>query len=315
MPSSITVPDERLARQIAAHTVGVQPADVRRFPTGLMHYVYEATFDDHPPLAVRIAASYGHAAMRGAAQLSRLLRPRGIPLPAILAESLDGAFPYLVLERIPGTDLNDVVGDLPRDSLEGIAAAVVDAQRRTAGLPSSAGKYGYAVSSEAAPHPNWLQFLASRLKRLQEEIVAADRYDVGETEILAAVLTDMKGEINAVPATPFLHDTTTKNVIVTPEGRFSGIVDVDDLCFGDPRWAVALTHVALLAWGFRLDYTEAWMRLAGFSDDRLFRVYVALFFAGFMAERGAKFNRAEPTVDRESDQQSRRLYLDALAQL
>ena len=315
MPSSVTVPNEQLARQIAVRTLGVPPLAVRRFPTGLMHYVYEATFDNHPSLVIRIAASYGHAAMRGAAQLSRILRPRGIPLPAILAESLDGAFPYLVLERLPGTDLNDVVGNLSQDSLEGVAAAVVDAQRWTAELPSSVGRYGYAVSSEAAPHPSWSHFLASRLKRLQEEIVAAGRYDVGKTETLAAILTDMEGEINAVPATPFLHDTTTKNVIVTSEGRFSGIVDVDDLCSGDPRWAVALTHDALLAWEFRLDYTEAWMRFAGFSDDRLFRVYVALFFADFMAERGQRFNRTEIVADPASDQPSRRLHLDALAQL
>ncbi len=297
MPSSVTVPDERLARQIAARTLGVQPIDVRRFPTGLMHYVYEATFDGRPPLVIRIAASYGHAAMRGAAQLSRLLRPRGIPLPAILAEGLDDPFPYLVLERLPGTDLNDVVENLSLDSLEGIAVAVIDAQRRTAGLPNPTGRYGYAVSSETAPNSNWSQVLASHLRRSQKQIVAAGLFDVGETEKLATILKEMEGEINAVPATPFLHDTTTKNVLVTSDGRFSGIVDVDDLCFGDPRWTVALTHVALLAWGFRLDYTEAWMRIAGFSDDRLFRVYVALFLVGFTAERG------------------RRLYLDALAQL
>ena len=44
-----------------------------------------------------------------------------------------------------------------------------------------------------------------------------------------------RAELDALSPVPFLHDTTTKNVIVTPEGSFSGIVDVDDLCFGDPR--------------------------------------------------------------------------------
>ncbi len=79
----------------------------------------------------------------------------GEPLPAILAEDLDDPFPYLILERFPGTDLGDAIGDLSKDNAAAIAAAVVAAQRIVAGLPSSAGKYGYAVSCETAPHSNW----------------------------------------------------------------------------------------------------------------------------------------------------------------
>jgi hypothetical protein len=82
-----------------------------------------------------------------------------------------------------------------------------------------------------------------------------------------------------MPSTPFLHDTTTKNVIVTLEGTFSGIVDVDDLCYGDPRYVVALTLAALMVSNCRLDYVDAWMRAANFRDDHISRLYVALFIA------------------------------------
>ncbi len=280
-----------------------------------MHYVYEATFEDHPPVVVRIAASYGHAAMRGAARLSRLLRPRGVPLPAILAENLDGPFPCLILERLPGTDLGDVIGSLSKDQADAVVTAVVAAQRIVADLPSAADRYGYAVSCQEAPHTSWSQFFLSGREWTRARIVAAGIYDVEEIEPLFAVLQDMEGVLNAVAPTPFLHDTTTKNVIVTAEGRFSGIVDVDDLCFGDPRFAVALTWVALLTRGLPLDYTATWMRVAGFADDRLFRVYLALILAGFMSERGMQFNRAEVDTNSEYDQRLRQFFLDTLAQL
>jgi aminoglycoside phosphotransferase (APT) family kinase protein len=55
-----------------------------------------------------------------------------------------------------------------------------------------------------------------------------------------------RAQLDSLPPIPFLHDTTTKNVIVTPGGTFSGIVDVDDLCFGDPRYVVALTLASTL---------------------------------------------------------------------
>lgn len=193
--------------------------------------------------------------------------------------------------------------------------AVVAAQRIVADLPSVSGKYGYAVSCETAPHSSWSQFLLSGLERCQERVAAAGIFDVGEAEPLFAILKDLNSEINAVTATPFLDDTTTKNVIVTAEGRFSGIVDVDVLCFGDPRFTVALTRVALLTRGLPLDYTATWMQVAGFADDRLFRVYLALILADFMSERGMRFNRDEVDANCEYDRRLLQLYRKTLTQL
>ena len=315
MTFSGALPDERLARQLAVQTFGLQPIHMSRFPTGLMHYVYEATFEAHPPVVIRIAAIHGHEAMRGAAQLSRILRPRQVPLPAILAENLNPPFPYLVLERLPGCDMGEIIDNLSQNSLEAIATAVVDAQRATAELQSSTKRYGYAVTSENAPYSNWSQVLTAHLERSQKRIAAAGLFNVCETDALSVILRDMDKEIQATPATPFLHDTTTKNVIVSTDGRFSGIVDVDDLCFGDSRYVVALTRASLLARGTPVYYTDAWMRIAGFSKDRLFQLYVALFLADFMAERGQRFNGNENATNPESDQHLRRLYLDALSQL
>ena len=100
----------------------------------------------------------------------------------------------------------------------------------------------------------------------------------------------MRGQIDAIEATPFLHDTTTKNVIIAPDGKFSGIVDVDDLCFGDARYPAALTLAALIAHGGPVDYVSAWMREAQHKNDRIFQLYVAVFLLDLMAEHGHDFN-------------------------
>ena len=96
--------------------------------------------------------------------------------------------------------------------------------------------------------------------------------------------------MDALPPVAFPHDTTTKNVIVTPGGSFSGIVDVDDLCFGDPRYVVALTLASLMAFGGPTQYSDAWMNRANYRNDRIFRLYVALFLVDFMSEHGQEFN-------------------------
>src|SRR4029077_13259908 len=58
----------------------------------------------------------------------------------------------------------------------------------------------------------------------------------------------------------------------------------------DPRYVVALTLAALTAFGGPTHYVEAWMTAAGYEDDRIFRLYVALFIVDFMSEHGQAFN-------------------------
>jgi hypothetical protein len=96
---------------------------------------------------------------------------------------------------------------------------------------------------------------------------------------------------------PFLDDTTTKNVLVH-DGRLTGIVDVDWVCFGDPLLTVALTRASLLSSGRDLAYTDHWFELFEPSSDQraALRFYTALFFLDFMSELGHRFNRDTPTI-------------------
>src|SRR6516164_6223669 len=102
-------PTRATAADLATAAVGQAPIDVRRFSTGAHHYVFEATFADRPPVVVRIAAEHSRSAMAGALRLSSLLRPRGVPLPEIIAEGVNHRFSHLVMERLPGTDLGEVI--------------------------------------------------------------------------------------------------------------------------------------------------------------------------------------------------------------
>ena len=285
-----TAPSAELVSAIAAQVTGCSPETVSRFTTGVRHYVYEAGFADRQPVVVRIGSTTAHSEIAGAIYLSRLLRPRGVPLPAILAEDIQSVFPWLVLERLPGTDLGAVIGNLTAAQLDRIAARVARAQSISSETGSAAGRYGYAVKPDEAPHSTWSQVLDAHLGRSRRRIASAGLFDAALADIVQNELGAMRNEVDAIAPTPFLHDTTLKNVIVTAEGCVSGIVDVDDLCFGDPRYAAALTLAALTARRGPLQYVSAWLRHARWPDDRLFRLYVTLFLLDLMAEHGQVFN-------------------------
>jgi len=308
---TIDRPNGVIAGHLAAAAVGCVPVEVCRFTTGSQHYVFEAKFADRAPVVVRMAAEHGRSALAGAYELSNLLRPLGVPLQRIIAEGLNHRFPHLVLERFPGTDLGHVIGDLSDASLETIAAKVARAQRATA-RTASARRYGYAVTPAQAPRDRWSQVLLDNLSRSRKRISAAGLFDVGAVDAVETMVVGARAELDAFEPIPFLHDTTTKNVIVAPGGELSGIVDVDDLCFGDPRYVIALTLASLAAFGGPVRYVDAWMKSAHHRDDRLFRLYVALFIVDFMSEHGQALNDNPPPSSTGDRNRLRRVFAESL---
>lgn len=278
--------------------LGSKAVSVARFTTGSCHWVFDVRLETGACVVLRMTTASLRPAMVGALYLNELLRPIGVPVPQVFHADLDALFPTLILERLAGTDLGHIMASLTGKSLESIAERVVKAQGIVARLPS-AGRYGYAVIAKMAPCASWPDVLASSLARSRRRLSGAGLFPQETADKVEALLEAVHPEANQIQAIPFLHDTTTKNVIVAPNGQFSGIVDIDDLCWGDPRFAAALTLAAIKAFGGSRHYVAAWMRSAKFKDDRLFRAYVALFVLDFLSEQGTTFNGNERAANTE----------------
>ena len=263
--------------------------------------MFDTRLETGARVVLRMTTAALRPAMVGALHLNRLLRPMGVTMPRVLGADLDAGFPTLVLERLAGTDLGHVMAGLDGEFLEIIAKRVAEAQGIVARLPST-GRYGYAVTAGMAPCASWPDVLASSLARSRRRLSEARHFPTEAADKVEALLDAVRPEASQIPATPFLHDTTTKNVIIAPDGAFSGIVDVDDLCWGDPRFAAALTLAAIEAFGGSRRYVAAWMRMARFRDDRLFRAYVALFALDFLSEQGmtSNGNQCAPDAARQT---------------
>jgi hypothetical protein len=102
--------------------------------------------------------------MIGAVHLSGLLKHSGVPLPAILAEDVRAELPWLVLERLPGTDKGALIARLSEEQLDRVAARVESTQAITA-KTGSAGRYGYSALPAQAPYTAWTHVLEANLDR------------------------------------------------------------------------------------------------------------------------------------------------------
>jgi len=304
-PSNTSVPTEHDAATIVARWSGGTVVSVERFPTGLANYVYDVALADGGRVVARLQQPGAGAAFAGAIFWNRTLRPLGVPLPVLFAHDLapaDGGFPYMLLERLPGRDLQHVYPALTGDQKRRLAGRIVAIQRAVGELPRGRG-YGYGASfDDPALLPTWRDVLLAGLERSRTRIAAGGIVSVEWVDRVRERLPALAGYLDGIEPVPFLDDTTTKNVLVQ-DGELSGIVDVDWVCFGDPLFTVALTRMALLARRFDTDYVGYWTAALDLSaaQHAALSLYTALFCVDFMSELGHRFNQTD-AIAAESDE-------------
>ncbi|HEX6288208.1 MAG TPA: aminoglycoside phosphotransferase family protein [Herpetosiphonaceae bacterium] len=294
--SALRAPTEQDAMTVVEVVMQRPAHQIERFPTGLCHYVYDVVTDHGQRVVVRLARADTAPLLLGGINWSRVLRPRGVPLPALLhadATATIVPFAFMLLEHLPGVDLGRVYAQMSRQHKRGVAAAIVRIQRLVHALPPGSG-YGYATALQTAlPHQSWTALVAQTLIDAHQHIARVGVVDLRHVDRVERRLPRFKAYLDAVAPTAFLDDTTTKNVLID-RGRVAGIVDVDVVCYGDPLWTVALTQMALLQQRLDLDYIAAWTELLNLTREqqRILPFYTAVFCIGFLSELGIAHNQA-----------------------
>jgi hypothetical protein len=264
-------------------------------PTGAGNWVYEVGFAGGRNVVVRILRSHEECA--AGVYWSRTLRPLGVPLPEMLAHYVgsDGDRSWMVLERLPGTDLEHAHAALTPQRRRDVADGVVRAQQIVATSLPPGGGFGYVNWPRDWPHKTWGDVVRHELASSRERIERVGVVDPRHIERIEPLLPRFADYFASVRPLPFLDDTTTRNVIVH-DGRLSGIVDVDSICYGDVLFTVALTRMALLNLNQPTAYTDHWLDRVGASDEqrRVVHFYTACFCINFLGEQGQQFNLPAP---------------------
>jgi len=264
-------PIEKDAAAVVRSRLSLEPTGGRRFLTGLCHFVFLMETAGNPAkVAVRVATPSTRRLLAGGVYWNNLPRPIGVPLPRMLAVDLRPSeiqFPFVILEYLTGVDLHAVYPELSHEDKFHVTSETVGIQQKVSALPIARG-FGYAVSYEDAPQfPTWSAALAAILEQAVQRINGRDHPGRSYLDQTSRILNRHEAYFAAIRPMPFLDDTTTKNVLVD-NGRLAGVVDVDQVCFGDPLLTIGLTEIALLANGYDLDYSGHWMSILGLTNHQ-----------------------------------------------
>lgn len=195
----------------------------------------------------------------GAVYWYRRLAPRGVPLPRLLdhdAAPADDSFPFMITSRLPGEDLDTAYPDLTGLQKRALAGEMVAIQTSAGRLPLGP-RFGYARSyADPTLHPSWMAFLQAELTWSRAKIHAVGLVDPVCADRVAMKLDRYGPYLATVQPHCFLDDIALKNVLVQ-DGRLSGIVDVDWVCFGDALLPLALSQLRLLIKGWDTEYVSS----------------------------------------------------------
>jgi fructosamine-3-kinase len=289
------------------------PDETKHFQLGYGNYVFRINLGQDR-FIVRINTN--EDAYRDTIYWLELLRSVGIAVPKVIYKGKHSNLSYLIMDYIDGDDLGNVYVHLSDKEKREIARAVVNIQNAVAALPQNH-RYGYlSLYNDENSKKSWKEVILEHLNRSRGRIKENKIFDYKKVDKIEELLERYDTYLNSIRAVPFLDDLSTKNVLIN-QGKLSGVIDIDWICFGDKIYFAALTNMALISLGYDTTYVDFLMEemKASAVEREVLILYTLIFCVDFMSEKGMKFKDEIVTADEGQIFKLNRIYEEIYSKL
>jgi fructosamine-3-kinase len=298
MRTSEKYPNQDIASFVVSSLTGEIVVSINRMTTGDQYHVFEVKTELFE-YVIRMTDADRKKKFISATYWQEKLLPIGVPLAKFIKSDLKcefSPFPALLMARLPGSDLCNVYMSLSEIDKYNLANEIVEIHSLTEQLPIGS-SYGILASYTQAPgDKSWYDFLVNRLHSFNK-IILHKRIFNCDIEKVISVAKKLETELGAIYATPFLWDAADRNVIIC-NGRITGIVDVDEICFGDPLLVLGLTYTALEVQGYDTLYCDHWSQALNLDDQAKIRLnfYRLFYVVAFMCNHSTMSSNQKQLV-------------------
>ena len=296
------IPTEQDAIRIVEEVTKEKVKEIKRFSTGKAHYVYDIVTEKRK-LVARIAREDSIYYFEGALYWYPILQEKTVPLPNLIYSEIDPGkhgFAVMIMDRLPGKDLGDVYQTLTKEQKKELAKTIASFQLKVQKMPLGPG-FGYAKSyKDSSLERNYIDVVYAHLERSRGRITDEKVISYALIEKVKSIIDRHKEYFLAVEPRPFLDDTTTKNVIID-NGKLTGVVDVDFICFGDILQLIGLINMALLEKKFETDYVDYLIEELKLDKEQktILNLYTLLSAVDFLTAHGHVFNQDKLQIEKD----------------
>jgi len=272
---------ENIARRIIEEKLGEKVSLIQRFPTGLSHYVFDVSTVNSCSFVIRIARPERSQELESGIVWHKEIERVGVRLPKIYEFGRFDDHYYGIYERLKGDDLENIYSSLSVHEWKSLAEEVAEIQRKISSLDG-------ALFEKISP---WYGVLQKIIRRSEREILSYGLCNPAYVDLIRDEIEKHMDYIQSLKPAAFLYDLSVRNVIVN-KGRVTGIIDVDEVWFGDPLLAIGRGKTILRAMQQDTEFTNHWCEYIQLSDQEMEMVelYSLLFCLRFMGSIGTKLN-------------------------
>ncbi len=222
----------KIVEKISLEVFGEVPVAVVHLKTGLCNEVYDMSFPDNRYYIFRLNKTDEY--FQGSEKYIPLFRSLGIAVPKIVLTDYSRKnvpYCYQIMEKIPGADIGQVFNSLNSSQLAEIAMEVSNIFIKVQLLPTdgSFGSVGYSAGGE---FESWFDYMRSLIELAISRGLKTGILTEEIKKILIELLNQNEKYFKDVESHAYYNDIASKNLMVSG-GEFSGLVDLDSICYGD----------------------------------------------------------------------------------
>lgn len=271
-----------IALKILKNDLNISPTEITRFPTGFCHCVYYVK-TDADECVLRVTDSKWH--YDGSVKWLNELVRFNLPIPKILNHGQYEDNYYTLITYIQGKDLAEVYHTLDDSQKSKLAKEIAKIQKKVSELPTDLidGSENYSVSA-------CVKNIKNKIERFRKSMEQNKVFDPAVCDNVIDLLDSFGNYLSEIKPAAFLDDISNKNVLIH-NGELAGIVDIDEMCYGDSIEVIGFTKLALLAQNADTKYTDYWLdeMQASIAQRKAVNFYVLLYCIDFMSEQGTVF--------------------------
>lgn len=294
-------------RKIVEKELEESPLEVERIKTGICNEVFAVRL----PLRSVIVRINADEALLGSGKFYSLLRSLGVAVPEILASNHSkclAPYAYQIQTRLEGRDMGEVICDLSDDELRSIAKEIAKITKLLAQIPTG-GRFGENGDDERKLFDSWTAVLKDKLSGISERNAQTGIVGKEYINIFGKTLERYRSYFEGVVSTMYFDDMNSKNVLVH-SGKFSGLVDIDSMAYGDPLEAVGRIMASWYGTAYGTVYAGAVMDELELDERQreIVTVYALQNRISWLSEKGIRFNRnTSDKIDHEAARKDRQI--------
>jgi aminoglycoside phosphotransferase (APT) family kinase protein len=292
---------ENIIKTISLMHFGVAPSSVKRFTIGLCNEVYEVVLSNNSRYVFRLNKDGG--TLRGSEKNIPAFASLGVKVPKIICSDYSlktVPYNYQILLEIPGKDLGEVFESLSKAQLSEIADEVAKIFDKVATL-STDGSFGYTNHLGHAEYKSWTDFMKFNVDLATDGGRQTGTLTKEIEKLMVDNFNKYEKYFDKVESKSYFGDIASKNVLVN-DGKFSGLVDLDVICYGDYLEAVGRIKADFFDRKNGEFYTEQIIKRLGLteSEKKVVDVYALLNRIFWSTGNGIQFNQnSSAQVDQE----------------